>query len=245
MSFIDKFKIPYTNGIEWDNVVGKTELQRLGCCGKEIIAKQKKQYKTRISKLIESKELTQDEGNWLISVEQTGFQNSICIKEKNHKGRCSNVPYLPKEYKFGKTPKDGRDPLKVSINGMIAKIKDPINNPGGNPCPLQNRGGSRNNLTMLDKDTEKRLRQFAKNKRKEKYYVNLGIRLSMGATKYMIATAVIDMYTMIYFTKGVQDVFNGVPENFKKILNQRWEELKTQKLKEDQLVISDRNKIME
>jgi hypothetical protein len=236
--FVDLFKIPFNDGIEYDNNTGRPELQRLGCCCKEIVAKRKTQYKIRMKKLIEANALTQEDSDWLTKIEQEGFQNSICIKEKNHKGRCSRVPYLPKEFKFGKTPKENRDPFKVGVNGIIAKIKDPVNNPGGDPCPLQNRGGSRNNITMLDKNTEKQLRQYAKDKRKEKYYVNLGIRLSMGATKYMIATAVLDMFTMIYFTKDAKGIFE-IPKNFENILKQRWEELKNHHLN-DGLIIFDR-----
>lgn len=238
-SFVEKFKIPYTEGVNYDNNVGKPELQRLGCCCKEIIAKQKTQYITRLKKLQESKRLTQEEKDFLINKVEEGFQNSICVKEKNHKGKCSNLPYLPKEYKFGKIPKENRDPLKVGVNGIIAKIKDPVNNPGGDSCPLQNRGGSRNNITMFDKSSEKDLRQYAKDKKKETYFTNLGIRLSMGATKYMIATAIIDMFAMIYFTKDAKELFK-IPKNFEDLLTQRWEELKTLHLN-DGLIIFDRN----
>ena len=234
-SFVEKFKIPYNDGITYDRDIGGPELQRLGCCCKEISSGRKNQYKTRMKKLIESKELSQEDSDWLIKIEQEGFQNSICVKEKNHKGKCSSKPYLPKV----KAKKNSKAPVDWAVGGIVQKITDPINNPGGNPCPLQNRGGSRNNLTMLDKETEKRLRQYAKDKRKEKYYVNLGIRLSMGATKYMIATSVIDMFTMIYFSKDVKNIFE-IPKKFEDILSQRWEELKKIHLN-DSLIIFDRN----
>jgi hypothetical protein len=250
MSFVDKFKIALEDGKIWDETVGHPMLQRIGCCGKNIKSKKqtnkktgKKTWEDRLDKIRSIPgQLSQENEQFLIELESSGFQDKICIKEKGHKGKCSHQPYLPKETKFKKNlDEEDRDPLLVAINGIRAKIKDPENNPGGQPCPLQNRGGSRNNLTMFDKDTEKHIRNVAKKKKREKYYTNLAIRLSMGATPAMIATATLDMIAMIYHSKDCAQ-YLPVTERFKQILDQRWAELKELYLNcEPPMIIFDRN----
>jgi hypothetical protein len=250
MSFVEKFQIPYNLGEQWTEQIGRPMLLRLGCCCNEINTNKKTNKKTgkktweeRLDKTQELPgECTPDGRKYLEEVEASGFQNKVCIKEKGHKGKCSHQPYLPKAYKFGKIPKEDRDPLKVAVNGIIAKIKDPENNPGGDPCPLQNRGGARNNITMFDKDTEKRIRATAKKRKKEKYFTNLAIRLSMGANRFQIATATIDMMAIIYHSRGCAEHFSPMPEQFKNILNTRWGELKQENLnQENPLIISDKD----
>ena len=250
MSFVEKIKIPFADGKIWDEEVGRPMLQRLGCCGKDIKSTKKTNKKTgkktwedRLDKIQEiPNELSANNRKFLEDKESAGFQEKICIKEKGHSGKCSLQPYLPKENKFKKNlDEEDRDATLVAINGIRAKIRDPENNPGGQPCPLQNRGGARNNLTMFDKDTEKRIRKFAKSKKKEKYFTNLAIRLSMGATPTMIATATLDMMATIYHSQDCAQYLPVTPR-FKQILDQRWLELKELSLNsEPPMIIFDRN----
>ena len=94
---------------------------------------------------------------------------------------------------------------------------------------------------MFDKDTEKRIRKFAKSKKKEKYFTNLAIRLSMGATPVMIATSTLDMMAMIYHSQDCAQ-YLPVTSRFKQILGQRWSELKELCLNsEPPMIIFDRN----
>jgi hypothetical protein len=248
--FFTKFLVPYNKGEAWSIEVGRPMLNRLGCCAKTITTKKKvrkstgkKTWEERIDKIQEVPgECTSDDVHGMTEIESSGFQGKICIKEKGHRSKCSHQPYLPKQQKFGNTPKEDRDPLKVAINGIIAKIKDPENNPGGDPCPLQNRGGGRNNITMFDKDTEKRFRATAKKQKREKYFTNLAIRLSMGANPIQIATATLDMMATIYHSRGCAEHFTSMPSAFKNILSKRWNELKQENLNQEMpLVISDRD----
>jgi hypothetical protein len=55
---------------------------------------------------------------------------------------------------------------------------------------------------------------------------NLGIRLAMGSTRYMMALAYLDMYAMI-MRVPLAEAHLEPTAAFKKILDQRWQELKT------------------
>lgn len=239
--FFTKFLDTYTKGEIWSADVGRPMLNRLGCCAKTITTQKKinkstgkKTWEERINKIQElSGECTSDDVQGLKKIELSGFQNKVCIREKGHKGKCSHQPHLPKQQKFGKTPKENRDPVKVAINGIIAKIKDPENNPGGDPCPLQNRGGGRNNITMFDKETEKRIRAKAKKQKQEKHFTNLAIRLPMGANPIQIATATLDMIAIIYHSRGCAEHFTLMTPAFANILVKRWNEIKQENLNQE------------
>ena len=252
-SFVEKFKIPYNESVEWDRTVGKPEIERLGLCGNTNTTKKSKvkgtnkfTWQARLDKLEESGQLSTSDRDFLEELESKGFQDKVCILPKGHKGKCSHKPYLPKVTKEIRAKKgEKKSALQKIIEGLVYKICDPENNPGGDPLPLQNRGGSRNNLTMIDKETEKTIRALAKKKRKTKYYKNLAIRLSMGASNTMISLAILDMLALVYHVKGAKEIFETQSEitpEYVNILKQRWKELKNSNLFADRpLVIFDEN----
>jgi hypothetical protein len=211
-SFVEKFKIPLREGQEWDRTVGVLEIARLGLCGKKIEARGEA-FERRTSSLKTLDFLSDEDGIYLGQVYATGFCDKICLKEKNHVGKCQATPYTA-------------DSTNEVSRGINQKITDPFNNPGGDPNPLQNRGGSRNGLIQLDGDTEKSIRQKNKDIGILKENTNLGIRLSMGSTKYMMALAYLDMYAMI-MKVPLAETYLEPSREFKKILDQRWQELKT------------------
>ncbi len=210
-SFIEKFKIPYNESVEWDRTVGRPEVERLGLCGK-IIPSRGTEHIRRKQSLRNLGYLTEEGSTYLDKVREDGFQDCICMKEKGHDGPCAKTPYKPK----------GVDKI---TKGIIQKITDPHNNPGGDPNCLQNRGGSRNGDIQLDSVNEKLIRKTNKEIGVKPENCNLGIRLAMGASKYMMALAYLDMMACIYNVKDAKSLFN-FPSAFEKIVQQRWKELK-------------------
>lgn len=211
MSFVEKFKIPYFESRQWDIEVGIPEIDRLKLCGK-LIPSRGTEHTRRKQSLINLGYLTENESSFLEEINIEGFQDCVCMKERNHQGPCSKTPYKP----------IGSD---KTVKGIIQKITDPFNNPGGDPNPLQNRGGSRNGLIQLDNLTEKSIRQKNKDIGIKEENKNLGIRLSMGSSKYMMALAYLDMVACVYHVKDAKKLFD-LPHGFEKIVEQRWEELK-------------------
>jgi hypothetical protein len=211
-SFVEKFKIPLTEGQDWDRTVGAPEVERLGLCGKNIESRGEA-FERRTESLKKLNFLNDEDGTYLGQVYSSGFCNTICLKEKNHVGKCQSTPY-----KSNTANEIGR--------GINQKITDPFSNPGGDPNPLQNRGGSRNGLIQLDNNTEKSIRQKNKDIGILKENTNLGIRLAMGSTRYMMALAYLDMYAMI-MRVPLAEAYLEPTAAFKKILDQRWQELKT------------------
>jgi hypothetical protein len=253
MSFIAKFKIPYQESLDWDRTVGQSEIERLGLCGQFISTKKSKvkgtdkfTWQVRFDKLEQSGKLNFLERAFLEELEKDRFQDKVCILLKDHKGKCSNKPYLPKVPKHMRAKKsEEKSRIQKIIEGLFAKICDPENNPGGDPLPYQNRGGSRNNLTMVDKDTAKEIRALAKKSKKEKYFTNLAIRLSMGASSTMISLGILDMLVCSYHVKDAKEIFSkysNITPEYIKILEQRWKELKDINLKAARpLVIFDKH----
>lgn len=210
-SFVNAFKIPYIESLDWDKNTGKQEIGRLGICGKNIESRGTEHIRRKQS-LINLGFLTAADSAELEEIHQSGFQDGICMKEAGHSGPCSKTPYKIK----------GKD--KIS-KGILQKITDPFNNPGGDPNPLQNRGGSRNGLIQLSNEYEKLIRQKNKHIGIKAENCNLGIRLSMGASKYMMGLAYLDMMACVYNVKGAKELFD-FSIDFKKIVEQRWEDLK-------------------
>lgn len=229
-SFVERFKIPYNESVEWDQTVGKPEIERLGLCGKTISSRGS-EHTRRKESLINLGFLTEQESNFLEDVNQDGFQDSICMKEAGHQGPCSKAPYKPKG-------------VDKTTKGIIQKITDPFNNPGGDPNPLQNRGGSRNGLIQLDNASEKLIRQKNKTIGIRPENKNLGIRLAMGGSKYMMALAYLDMMACIYNVKGAKGLFK-FPPAFEKIVQQRWQELKDYYFEKELPIFDDHDNLQD
>jgi hypothetical protein len=209
--FVDLFKVPLAEGQAWDIETGVPEITRLNLCGKTIVSSGEA-FERRTDSLKKLGFLSEQDGAYLGQIYSEGFCNKICIKEYGHTGKCQATPYTSKN-------------INEISRGINQKITDPFNNPGGDPNPLQNRGGSRNGLIQLDGDTEKLIRQKNKQIGILKENTNLGIRLAMGSTKYMMALAYIDMYAMIMKVPNAEDHLKPSTA-FKKILDIRWKELK-------------------
>jgi hypothetical protein len=211
--FVEHFKTPYNESVEWDRTIGIPETARLGLCGKNIEGSGTA-FERRLDSLKNLGFLTEEDGRYLGQVYTSKFCDKICIKESGHSGACQSTPY------------GARNTVNDKINtGINQKITDPFSNPGGDPNPLQNRGGSRNGLIQLDNSTEKAIRQRNKNIGIKKENTNLGIRLAMGSSKYMMALAYIDMYAMVMRVPSIEEYLNP-PAAFKSILDTRWQELK-------------------
>ena len=165
-SFIERFKVPYNESIEWDKTVGLPEIQRLGLCG-NIIKDRGKEYVRRLDSLKNNlNRITQNEVDWLLDEvhNKSQFTASVCVKEKGHSGPCSKAPYIP-----------------AAIEGEV--LKAPWAHEGADPNPLQNRGGSRNGLIQLSQEDVKDIRQQNKDIGIKTENCNLGINLNKGGSK--------------------------------------------------------------
>ena len=207
-SFVEKFKIPYNESVEWDKTVGRPEIERLGLCGR-ILADEGKAYLRRGNSLVNNLgACTQQEWNWLHDEVYTNqrFCDTVCVQEKGHTGDCSFTPYRPQEFK-----------------GEV--LKGSWTHEGAKPNPFCNRGARRNCLTMFDSETEKSLRQKNKEMGLKEENLNLGIVLSKGASKYMCGLAHIDILAVCFHISDAEICFKDVPDTFKDILKTRWKEL--------------------
>lgn len=210
MSFVEKFKIPYNESVEWDRTVGKPEIERLDLCGR-VLPDQGKEYLRRGASLVKNLDAcTQEEWNWLHDEVYTKqqFCDTVCVKEKGHTGDCSFTPYRPVEFK-----------------GEV--LKGAWSHEGADKNPYCNRGARRNCLTMFDSETEKLLRQKNKEMGLKSENLNLGIVLSKGASKYMCGLAHIDILAVSFHISDAEVTFKTFPDTFKDILKTRWKELVT------------------
>ena len=211
MSFVEKFKIPYTESLEWDTEVGQPAIKRLGLCGKAIDSRSSVfDHKFKIQ--MQSGFMSEDEGKYINQVVENGFMDCICVKEQGHTGSCSANPYLPQ----------GND--KIS-KGIDQKLKDPLTNPGDDPNKGANRSHKRNFPLAYDKDTRANWYKWNKETGFAKEHQNAVLRLSMISTGHMMGLAFIDMYSCILHSKGSQEYIT-INSNFRDILEQRWHELK-------------------
>jgi hypothetical protein len=212
MSFVDKFKIPYVDGVEWDKTVGKPMVSRLGLCGNRIPSKSKA-YHDKKSYLAEAKFLDTNDIQWYKeNIDSTNWMDTICVREKGHLGKCKCEPYLP----------SGND--KIS-NGITQKLKDPLTNPGDDPDKGANRSHKRIFPLAFDKETRASWYEYNKSTGFLEQNQNIALRLPMVCTGLMAGLAYIDMYACILNSKG-SDQYLDIPESFRNILSIRWEELK-------------------
>jgi len=212
MSFVEKFKIPYTESVEWDRTVGRPEMERLGLCGKTVASKSKV-HKHKFDRQIASGFMTEDEGRFIQSIVDAGFMNCVCTKEHGHKGRCSATPYLPK----------GKD---VISKGIRQKLTDPLTNPGDDPNKGANRSHKRNFPLAHDKETRAEWYKWNKENGFKKENQNAVLRLNMVSSSYMMALAFIDMYSYVLHNKDSDPYIKDITPKFRDILKQRWSELK-------------------
>lgn len=208
-SFVEKFKIPYTESLTWDSTIGIHEMGRLGLCG-NIIADRGNEYNRRLNSLKNNlNRVTQSEIDWLLEEvhSKQQFTASVCMKEKGHSGPCSKSPYIPKAFE-----------------GEV--LKGPWVHEGADKNCLQNRGGSRNGLIQFSKEIVKSIRQQNKDIGIKPENCNLGINLNKGASKYMCGLAHLDMISIAFNIKDAKKLFDTVPDDFKSIMDLRWQELK-------------------
>jgi len=212
MSFIDKFKIPYTDGVEWDKTIGKPLLESLGLCGK-LIPSKSKVYFDKKNYLCEAKFLDDKGMTWLEkNIDSTNWMSTICTREKSHTEKCNCSPYLP----------PGDD--KIS-SGITQKLTDPLTNPGDDPNKGANRSHKRIFPLAFDKETRSSWYEYNKKTGFLKQNQNIALRLPMVCTGYMAGLAYIDMYACILNSKDSSQYLN-IPPVFRQILVKRWEELK-------------------
>lgn len=211
MSFVEKFKIPYAESLDWENQIGQFEITRLNLCG-NVITKKSSVFEHKFKIQLKSGFMSDIEGQFIRDVVDMGFMDCICVKEKGHTGPCSAIPYLPK----------GKD--KIS-KGIEQKLKDSLTNPGDDPKKGANRSHSRNFPLAHDKETRPLWYEYNKKTNFLKENENAVLRLSMVSSKYMMALAFIDIFACIYHSKGAKGYLDINP-NFEKILKTRWEELK-------------------
>lgn len=211
MSFVEKFKIPYTESVEWDKTVGRPTIERLGLCGKDIESRSSVyDHKFEVQK--KSGFMTDDEGKYIADVVKNGFMNCICVMEKGHHGSCSATPYIPK----------GKNKI---INGIVQKLKDPLTNPGDDPNKGANRSHKRNFPLAHDKETRSEWYKWNKETGFKNENQNAVLRLNMLATGCMMGLAFIDIYACILHSKG-SEKYLDISSRFREILEQRWNELK-------------------
>lgn len=224
MSFVDKFKIPYVDGLEWDKTVGYFEIERMGICG-NLIRFKGDEYKRRLKSLVDLKACSKQEADWLINEvhEVQRFQDGICMKEKNHSGPCKKSPYIPK-----------------SVEGEVLKAS--WAHEGADKNPYCNRGAPRNCLTQFDDESAKQMKQTNKNTGCQEDNLNLGIVLSKGATKYMCGLSHLDMISIAFNFESAEKKFDSVPDDYKNIMDKKWKELKEFHYKNHMVIYNDNNK---